>query len=383
MGEHATTTLGAPTSVRQEPGTDEECHKRLSFQEELFVFSSLMLITCYFLPWRENETPWDMLLESGSGVSSLFLVGLFILYCLTPWSVLSPRARPWFGIIVTLATGFELLMYGGLAGQNAYGAQLTKLFALAVLVLSADEGLQKAGDFAMRRLNARAAEVMTHWGTVVSGIHFSAQELYGRIEAEVRERKWPGVEFLRVLHSEAGMLSHKREYLRVIRQRQVFDFCAATFGKDYFFTLREAEIKPQVTLTTLIIFLMVVGAVFLTSVSFLGLFSGALCFAIVLVATLILLLNILRMGLTRLDGILMRLPVIGPIYETWFRHSTTYFQHDARMVFLKLMDDLVKEHVDEETSAKGIKLLSGFEHQPIFDGLYKTFTRKPKGDEAK
>ena len=87
------------------------------------------------------------------------------------------------------------------------------------------------------------------------------------------------------------------------------------------------------------------------------------------------------MGLTNLDGLLMRTPVIGPIYETWFRRSTTYFQHDIRMVFLKLMDDLVKARVDEETSAKGITLLSSFEHQPILDGLYKTTTRVPKSSK--
>ena len=79
----------------------------------------------------------------------------------------------------------------------------------------------------------------------------------------------------------------------------------------------------------------------------------------------------------------MRLPVIGPVYETWFRRSTTYFQHDSRMVFLKLMDDLLKKHVDEEVSGKGVQLLSCFEHQPILDGLYKTTTRTPKQGEEK
>lgn len=85
----------------------------------------------------------------------------------------------------------------------------------------------------------------------------------------------------------------------------------------------------------------------------------------------------------RLDGLLMRTPVIGPIYETWFRRSTTYFQHDTRVVFLKLMDDLVKARVDEETSAKGVTLLSCFEHQPILDGLYKTSKRTPRRGDAK
>jgi hypothetical protein len=91
-----------------------------------------------------------------------------------------------------------------------------------------------------------------------------------------------------------------------------------------------------------------------------------------------LMFNALRMGLTRFDGMLMRLPVVGPVYETFFRRSTTYFQHDTRMMFIKMMDELVKQQVDEETSSKGIKLLSCFEHRPIFEDFY-TLKDRPTG----
>lgn len=247
------------------------------------------------------------------------------------------------------------------------------------MVLSASHTILKAGDLAMRRLNSQSAEVFTHWGTVLPGIHFSAQELYAKVENEIRERQWPGVESLRAVHSEAGLLSHKREYLRVIRQRQVFDLCAASFGKDYFVTLREAEIRAQLTLATLLIFLVALFMIFSFCISTFGFIAGLINFGVLLVIAFLLLLNVLRMGLTRLDGLLMRTPVIGPVYETWFRRSTTYFQHDTRVVFLKLMDDMIKARVDEETSAKGVTLLSCFEHQPILDGLYKISTRTPKG----
>jgi hypothetical protein len=141
--------------------------------------------------------------------------------------------------------------------------------------------------------------------------------------------------------------------------------------------------KAQLTLTTLIIFLVALFVTFTFCLSTFGLILGPVCFGLLLAFGVLLLWNVLRMGLTRLDGLLMRTPVIGPIYETWFRRSTTYFQHDTRVVFLKLMDELVKEHVDKETSEKGIELLSCIEHQPIFDGFYKTSTRKPKGGDGK
>jgi hypothetical protein len=354
----------------------------LTLQEQLFLFCSLMLITSCFLPWRNTGTDqslWDTVSALFPNIISLACLFLLAIWCITPFTVALPQIRPWFGIATAISVTVALVGFAILPGTPAYGTKLAKLFALALLVLSANPVILKAGDFAMRRLNSQSAEVFTHWGTVLPGVQFSAQDLYAKVDDEIRAREWPGVELLRAAYSEAGLLSHKREYLRVIRQRQVFDLCAGSFGKDYFITLREAEIRAQLTLATLLIFLVVLFMVLSFCLSTFGSMLGLVSFGVLLVGGVLLLLNVLRMGLTRLDGLLMRTPVVGPIYETWFRRSTTYFQYDTRVVFLKLMDDLVKARVDEEMSAKGVKLLSCFEHQPILDGLYKTSTRTPKG----
>ncbi len=343
----------------------------LSRQEEWFLFSSMMLLTCFLLPWRGEQTPAEMLSEWKSNPEAFMWLFLLVSICLTPLTVRFPRVRPWAGVWTASTVNLIALFGGG----TDYGAQLARLFALVMLILSAAPAAIQATDLAMKRLNAQKAEVFSHWGAPLEGIQFSVQEFYTNVETAIRSREWPGVEFLRVLHTEAGLLSHKREYLRVVRQRQVFDICAASFGKDYFFSLREAEIQPQLSVATFLIFLLTLAMLFSWCLGWFGLFTGGIMFASLLVVGLFLMGNALRMGLTRLDGVLMRLPVIGPVYETWFRRSTTYFQHDTRMVFLKLMDELVKHQVDEETSAKGIKLLSCFEHQPLFDGFYKTSSR--------
>ena len=359
---------------------------RPSVQDEIFLFASLMLLTSYFLSWRimdeMERSPWDLLFISEVSFVTFPLSLLLPLVFLTPFAVLDPRIRPWFAI-VTVLTVHAALTVTAFYGRPTYGADLARFFALALLVLSANPALVKAGDFAMKRLNKRDAEVFTHWGTVLPGIQFAAQNFYQKLEDDIRAREWPGVELLRLHHTEAGLLSHKREYLRVIRQRQVVDICAATFGKDYFFTMREAEIQPRLTLTTVLIFLLTLFLVFSWMLNSFGLFTGGIAFGLLLIAGILLLFNVMRMGLTRLDGALMRMAVIGPIYETFFRRSTTYFQHDTRMVFLKIMDELMKEHVDEETSAKGVKLLPYFEHQPILDGLYKSSVRETARGETK
>lgn len=347
----------------------------LTFQEELFLFCSLMLVTCFFLPWGDHQSPSDSL--SSDLTAAPFLWLLLTVLCLAPLTVRFPRARPWVGLWTVLG------ITGTLADTPRayeYGAQLARFFALGMLVLSANPVVVRASEYVMKRLNSQKAEESSHWGTALRSLQFSTQEFYAKLEQSIVARAWPGVEILRVLHHESGVLSHKREYLRVVRQRQVFDICAASFGNDYFFTLREAEMKPALSLTTLLIFLLSLTLILNWSVNLLGLIPGFIGFFVVLLLGFYLMWNAVRLGLTRLDGMLVRLPVLGPVYEACLRRSTTYFQHDTRMVFLKLMDDLVKEHVDEETSAKGIKLLSCFERQPIFEGFYKIKERPTDGE---
>jgi len=353
-------------------------NRRLTLQQEVFLFSSLMLVTCFFLPWygTPGHDGGAYLWFTASNSFLLFGTLAFLaLIVAVPFTVNAPLVRPWVALAATLVLNIVLNVTALAQGGLAYGGQLARFFALVTLFVSVRPALLAAGDFAMRRLNSQKADVFTHWGTILQ-VHLSAKEFYDRLEQKIRERQWPGVDLVRVFYSEAGLLSHKREYLRIVRHRQVIDVCASMFGKDYFLSMREAEIRAQLTFLTFIILLFCLGLFLNWLVGLFGLFSGTIAFGVLLIFGVFLLMNVLRMGLTRLDGILLRTPVIGPIYETWFRRSSTYFQHDTRMVFLKLMDDMVKEHVDEETSAKGIRLLPCFEHQPILDDLYKTSTRR-------
>jgi hypothetical protein len=346
----------------------------LSLQQELFILFGLLLATAFALPWHNGVAPGDYLFSNRPDRGLWWF--LFLGIAAAPLTVRFPRVRPWAGMFAVFCVFLAFVL---MSGAKEYGAQLARFFMLGMLVLSAQPAVIQATDFAMKRLNSQKAEVSSHWVAPIENLHFSTQEFYAKVEGAIHARQWPGVEILRVEHSEAGLLSHKREYLRIVRHRQVIDLCAATFGKDYFFTLREAEIKLPLSFATFLIFLLALSLLFGWSVASFGLIAGVIQFCMWGIIVCFLMWNALRMGLTRLDGLLMRLPVIGPIYETFFRHSTTYFQHDTRMVFLKLVDDLLKEQVDEATSAKGVKLLSCFEHRPIFEDFYKLKDRPTDG----
>jgi len=251
-----------------------------------------------------------------------------------------------------------------------WGVSLTRWLAFALFAFSGQLQSSSLVDLVAKKLGSRKAEAYGHSGSFTSDCHFSAQEFYAGLESSILAKEWPGVQLLHIDYGEAGLLSHKREYLRIIRQRHIFDICAATFGKDYFFSVREAELPAVVDIRSLIVILAVLSLLTTTFIQKLGLLFGSLSMAFLVAFVIWLLFNVVKLGLIRLDSLLVQLPVIGPVYEAWFRKDT-YFQQDSRLIFLQAVTELVKDHVTEAVSGSGIKLLSNFEYQPILEGLYK------------
>ena len=187
----------------------------------------------------------------------------------------------------------------------------------------------------------------------------------------------PGLEISRVEFSEGGLFSDKRTYLRMTRERLVFDVCAAPFGANYFYSCRFAELPAVVHLWQLVV---LCGALLLCGmVSFslalrifglMALFAWGFGWVTILVVGIYTLRNAVAMGLKDLDAALIKMPVVGPIYEAWFRKET-YYRHDTRLMYLTVVEGVVKKLVEQETAAKGVKLLTQYEYGPILGELYK------------
>lgn len=107
----------------------------------------------------------------------------------------------------------------------------------------------------MEFFRSKRADVLSHWYSLVPNFGTSAKEFYETIERALQERKVPGLEISRVEFSEGGILSDKREYLRMSRERLVFDVCGAPFGTSYFFSCRFAEIPAVIQLWQLLLLL--------------------------------------------------------------------------------------------------------------------------------
>lgn len=216
----------------------------------------------------------------------------------------------------------------------------------------------------------RAADEQDHWISFAEEFQIPSADFYDAIEKELQTRKVPGLAMSRVEFAEGGLLSDKRVYLRMVRERLVFDVCAAPFGTRFFFSCRMAEIPAVIELWQLVavlIGLAVFAGLFFKIFGFIG---GIVAMLLALVATVYVLRNAVALGLQDLDATLIKSPVLGPIYERFLRKET-YYRVDTRLMYLDTVSNVVKHLADEVTAAKGVKLTRQYERAPILGELYK------------
>jgi hypothetical protein len=104
-----------------------------------------------------------------------------------------------------------------------------------------------------------------------------------------------------------------------------------------------------------------------------GFILGGLILMFGLLFLLYTLRNAVAMGLKDLDATLIKSPLVGSIYERWFRRET-YYRQDTRLMYCDTVNAVVKAKVEEITGAKGIKLIRFNEFSPILAELYKPRT---------
>jgi hypothetical protein len=220
-------------------------------------------------------------------------------------------------------------------------------------------------------------EVLDHWISFADGLTLPPQDFYAAVEKEMEARKIPTMKASRVEYAEGGLLSEKRVYLRMLRERLAFDMCAAPFGNTFFFSCRTIHSPPMLRLWHIAVAFVFFAGVYSLLVRELGMMFANIAMVALLIAIAETFRNAVGLGLADLDNALMKIPVVGPIYENWFRKET-YYRQDTRLVYLKIVPEIIKNVADNMTGAKGIKLVQQYERAPIFGELYKRIPPKEK-----
>jgi hypothetical protein len=222
-------------------------------------------------------------------------------------------------------------------------------------------------------------EVLQHSLVIAPNFTYAPQEFYDTVEKELAAHKVPGLDISRVEYAEGGLLSDKRIYLRMIRERLAFDACAAPFGTDYFFSCRTVYSPVRIKLWHVVVIVGFFMLVFSLLAKPLGASLAVIAVAGLIVAIAQVFRNTIALGLADLDAALLKVPVISPVYERWFRKET-YYREDTRLVYLEIVPHLIQKLVDDITAAKGVKLVRRYQRGPILGDLYKPV---PGHDEPK
>ncbi len=201
-----------------------------------------------------------------------------------------------------------------------------------------------------------ADSISNYWITSVKNLSMSPLEFYTAVENALQKIKVPGLKIDREEIAQGGLLSDKRIYLRLMRERLAFYICAAPFGTRYFFSCRSVYVPPAVKIWHVTAGLAAIGTVFLTLAHLLDeVFVGVAMLSLIL-ATILRFHNVLALELQDVDALLLKIPFISRIYQLYFRKET-YYRIDTRNMYLETIPKIVRDLVDDVTGAKGIKLV--------------------------
>ena len=223
----------------------------------------------------------------------------------------------------------------------------------------------------------KKGEILDHWVAIHDKLSYSPQEFYETIEKELQARKIPGMEISREEFAEGGLLSEKRLYLRLLRERLIIYTCASPFGVGYFFSCRTVYVPALVRLWHILAALFFFGVICGALVKYLGLSFGIVATVTLVFALVAVMRNISNSLFADLDALLLKIPVVSTFYQDWFR-SDTYYRLDTRFVYMERIPELIWELAQELTGVKGIKLVR-YRFAPVLGDLYK---HQPQESEA-
>jgi hypothetical protein len=245
---------------------------------------------------------------------------------------------------------------------------LTATLTMATPELKSKKGdiLRAWFDFVFGFENKKG-DILGHWIAFHDNFSYSPQDFFDAIQKELEARKIPGMEISHEEFAEGGMLSDKRIYLSLFRERLALYTCAAPFGTGYFFSCRTVYVPALVRLwhivAALVFFSLVAGLL----VKPLGITFAAIS----MVALMFALAAVLRnAAMSDLDTLLLKIPVVSTIYEDWFR-ADTYFRQDTRLIYLQRIPELIRELAEDITASKGARLEQQYQLPPILGDLYK------------
>jgi hypothetical protein len=162
--------------------------------------------------------------------------------------------------------------------------------------------------------NMNIKNVHSHWHHMFDTRPITPLEFYQSLKKAINDKGIDKVYFESITHTEYGLFSANREYLRVTYREYKVDICAAPFGKEAFFVswwLGDAG--------------------------------------------------------TPIRDILVTIPWIGKLF---LPREKTFFEQDTEIMFKEITATCVKETIEQMTSEKGTRITDNIDWKP-YDRPFK------------
>ena len=151
--------------------------------------------------------------------------------------------------------------------------------------------------------------IHSSWDHHFPGLQLKSDEFYQTIQDSIKAQQLPGVSINRISLSQSGILSAKREYLRVSRNGLIFDICFAPFGTSSFASWWLGETRGII------------------------------------------------------KGLIARIPFIGPFVVN-ISERKTYYQIDSENMFKQCIHSIIMDAIDAVSAKQSIRGLTELERLP-------------------
>jgi hypothetical protein len=200
-------------------------------------------------------------------------------------------------------------------------------------------------------IRRRKPLIHAQWYVPLLNFNSNTEAFYTALESDLTIREVPDLAVERIEFKDGGWLSPKRAYLRLRRQRAVLEVCSASFGTGWWFSLRSATLprllywwEVGVTLLGLLICFACYWQLF-------GLITAGVVMASSLIFVLLVFLR--ARTWTSLDEFILYLPVVGALYERFFR-ADSYYRQDQELIYAHTVGGLVRAKVVEMCAMGGV-----------------------------
>jgi hypothetical protein len=218
----------------------------------------------------------------------------------------------------------------------------------------------------------KASNVISHWHHPIENFQTSPMEFFASVEQALQPRQIPDYAVSRIDWREGGVLSARREYLRVKRGKLAFDLCAAPFGTGFFFSWWLAELPAEHGFLWALLIAFAACVIIGICMWMLGFFAGLFWGIVVSLGAIWLLGYLLREGKfgTDMEDVVLSIPLFGALYERIFQ-PITYYKRDTALMFQSIVHTVVLEKVEQLMSAKGVRPLTELERKPMMREFYQ------------